>query len=109
MTSALAGKASTQDLASGLAAKLAKPSVLTLSLSVEGWSGGTEQTVQAEGVSADETSQEIHVMPATDSIKAWMDAGVYCSGQSEGRLTFTADSTPKAAITVYVTVWEVGA
>ena len=83
---------------------MAPPKVLTVQLTA---SGGTTQTVDAAGVLADETAQEIHIMPKASDMKAYMDAGAYCSGQAAGTLTFTMDTAPSQDITVYVTIWAV--
>jgi hypothetical protein len=37
---------------------------------------------------------------------AWYDAGVYCSGQSAGALTFTTSDTPTTDLTAYVVITE---
>lgn len=87
----------------GTAATMNRPAVLTLSLGTT-WTNSS-QTVAASGVVADETKQLIQVMPASASMKAYMDAGVYCSGQSAGNLTFTCSSAPSATLTVYAVVW----
>ncbi len=81
-----------------------RPAQATVVLTQDGWTDGA-QTVTAAGVLADETAQEIHVMPRTGDMKAYMDAGIYCSGQSDGRLTFTCDSPPEGDVTVYVTIY----
>lgn len=81
-----------------------KPSVLTLKLTSAGWSS-LAQTVTASGVVASETAQEIHVMPAAASMKNYMAAGVYCSAQAAGKLTFTCSTAPSTDLTVYATVW----
>ncbi len=102
----LKGNGSTVEPAQAGTDYVAPPKKLTVTLTNAGWNGDTEQTVTAQGVSADEEAQEIHVMPASKDIKAYMDAGVYCSGQGENELSFTCDAAPEADITVYVTVWE---
>lgn len=102
----LKGNGSTVEPAQAGIDYVAPPKKLTVTLTNAGWNGGTEQTVTAQGVSADEEAQEIHVMPASKDMKAYMDAGVYCSCQGENELSFTCDAAPEADITVYVTVWE---
>ena len=55
-------------------------------------------------VSATETAQEIHVTPATASMTAYMEAGVYASAQAAHRITFTASEKPTADLTVYAVI-----
>lgn len=83
---------------------IAPPKVLTVTLTT---AGGTTQNVAASGVLADETAQEIHIMPKASDMKAYMDAGAYCSGQGADQLTFTLSAAPASNITVYVTIWAV--
>lgn len=87
---------------------MGKPALLTLTLSGGGWSESGEkftQQVSADGILADETAQEIHPMPKAASMTAYQEAGIYCSGQEAGKLTFTALSKPETDLGVYVTVW----
>lgn len=79
-----------------------------VSLTVAGWDGSTkQQTVSVADVVADETAQLILPMPAAASMTAYNDAGIQCTAQAAGKLTFTADTVPTAAIDVYVTVTPV--
>ena len=92
-----------------LNAKAAKPTRVTVSLSVTGWTqnsttGLYTKAVTVSGVSATETAQMIHVTPANASRTAYMDAGVYASAQAANSLTFSASSVPTAALTVYVVI-----
>lgn len=79
----------------------------TITLSSTRWTASGSvytQTATVSGVSATETEQEIHVTPATASMSAYMEAGVYASGQAANKITFTADSVPKANLTVYAVI-----
>lgn len=79
-----------------------------VTLIVAGWdSTAKTQTVNVTGVLADETKQLILPMPATASMSAYTEAGIMCTGQAAGKLTFTADTVPTASIDVYVTVTPV--
>ena len=62
------------------------------------------QTVTISGVSATETEQEIHVTPASASMIAYMEAGVYASGQAANQITFKASKKPTVNLTVYVVI-----
>ena len=84
----------------------AKPKVVPVTLTAAGWSDNT-QTVTVSGVSADETAQLIQPMPSAASQAAYIEAGILCTGQAEGSLTFTAETTPTEDLTVYVALTEV--
>lgn len=72
----------------------------TVTLTAAGWSSNT-QTVNVPNIKANST---VIVSPAPASFKVYGEAGVYCSAQAEGKLTFTCDSVPTAAITVNVVI-----
>lgn len=79
----------------------------TVTLSSTGWTASGDvytQTATVSGVSATETEQEIHVTPATASMTAYMEAGVYASGQAANQITFTASEKPTADLTVYAVI-----
>lgn len=85
-----------------------KPKAHKVTLTTAGWdSTAKTQTVNVTGVLADETKQLILPMPATASMSAYTEAGIMCTGQAAGKLTFTADTVPTAAIEVYVTISDV--
>lgn len=70
-----------------------------VTLSNTGWSGNT-QTVSAPGVTA---YSYLTVGPAPTSLTLAGEAGVYCSGQGDGTLTFTCTQTPGTSLNfVYV-------
>lgn len=76
-----------------------------ITLTAAGWDGTAKtQTVTVSGVSTTETAQEIHVTPATASMTAYMEAGVYASGQAANQITFTASEVPTADLTVYAVI-----
>lgn len=80
-----------------------KPTAQTVKLGGAGWSNHT-QSAAVSGVSADETAQLITITPALENQQAYMNAGVRCTGQSAGHLTFTCDTVPAADLTVYVVI-----
>lgn len=85
-----------------------KPKAHKVTLTVAGWdSTAKTQTVSVTGVLADETKQLILPMPTSASMSAYNDAGIQCTAQAAGKLTFTADTVPTAEIDVYVTVTPV--
>ena len=79
----------------------------TVTLSSTGWTASGDvytQIATVSGVSATETAQEIHVTPATASMTAYMESGVYASAQASNRITFTASEVPTADLAVYVVI-----
>lgn len=79
-----------------------------VTLTVAGWNSSTkQQTVAVADVVADETAQLILPMPAAASMATYNDAGIQCTAQAAGKLTFTADTVPTVAIDVYVTITPV--
>lgn len=74
----------------------------TATLSTSGWSSGT-QTVTVSGVTANST---VIVSPAAASFEAYCKAMVRCTAQAANSLTFTAKTTPTAALTVNVLIVE---
>lgn len=79
-----------------------------VTLTVAGWNSSTkQQTVAVADVVADETAQQIIPMPAAASMSAYNDAGIRCTGQGAGTLTFQCETVPTVAIAVYVTITPV--
>lgn len=76
-----------------------------VSIPTSAWSG-TTATVSALAVTA---TNDVIVAPAPASISAWAAAGVYCSAQGAGTLTFTCSTVPTAALTANVMAFEGGA
>lgn len=79
----------------------------TVTLSSTGWTASGDvytQTATVSGVSATETAQEIHVTPATASMTAYMESGVYASAQAANQITFTASEKPTVDLTVYAVI-----
>ena len=85
-----------------------RPKAHKVTLTVAGWDSSTkQQTVNCAGVVASETAQQIVPMPAAASMTAYNNAGIQCTAQGAGTLTFTAETVPTAAIDVYVTITPV--
>ena len=72
----------------------------TGSLTVAGWSGSA-QVLSVTGVTS---SSCVIVAPAPDSLEAYAAAGVRCTAQASGQLTFTSQSVPTEALTVNVAI-----
>ena len=83
---------------------LSAPVARTATLTVAGWSG-TTQTVSVTGVTTDSI---LTVTYAPASHDAWLDAGVYCSAQGAGTLTFACDTVPTAALTANIVILSWG-
>ena len=75
--------------------------VTQVSITVANWNATTTCTKSVTGVT---TSNSVIVSPAPSSISDYVSAGVYCSAQGAGTLTFTASSTPTADLTVNVMI-----
>lgn len=91
--------------------KAEKPDAVIVTLTADGWNSTAKtQTVTAVGVLADESKQLITPTPAAASRVVYYDAGIFCTGQAAGTLTFTArKGVPSVDLTVYVTIQEVKA
>lgn len=88
--------------------KTAQPVAHLVTLAVSSWNSSAKtQTVSVADVVADESAQQILPMPAAASMSAYNDAGILCTGQGAGTLTFTADTVPTADLQVYVTITPV--
>lgn len=99
-----AAMVSQDDLDAALAAlKIPKIAAVAVTLPAAGWSEKA-QTVSVAGVKAD---NEVIVRPAPSSHTAWLDAGVYCSAQGAGTLTFACEDTPTGDLTANVLIVEV--
>lgn len=77
---------------------------VAVTLAADGWSG-SQQTVTVTGVTGDEESCHVIPSPAPSSRETYAEAGIYCSAQADGALTFTCESVPSEAITVNVAVF----
>lgn len=73
---------------------------VAVTLAAASWSN-LAQTVNVSGVTANNT---VIVTPAPASYDAYCEAGVYCSAQASGSLTFKCTSAPTAALTVNVLI-----
>ena len=86
-----------KSIANGKCSKTEK----TASLTVSGWGTGLTQTVSVSGVTASNT---VIAAPNADSHAAYAEANVRCTAQASGKLTFTCDEVPTAALTVNVVI-----
>lgn len=81
------------------------PIYRTVTLSTSGWNSSSKtQTVTVQGVLANETAQKITPMPKISSMSAYNAAGIQCTNQAANSLTFTCQTIPTAALTVYVVI-----
>lgn len=74
---------------------------MQVSITVANWNATTTCTKSVTGVTA---SNDVIIAPDPASISDYTSAGVYCSAQASGTLTFTAASTPTADLTVNVMI-----
>ena len=77
-----------------------KHAAKTATLTAAGWSDSS-QTVAVEGVTASNT---VFVAPDSASQEVWGKAGIVCTAQSAGSLTFTCKSAPTAAVTANIVI-----
>lgn len=80
----------------------AKHKTQTGILTLSNWSG-LSQTINVSGVTETNT---IIPAPAPDSYSAYIDAGVYCSSQSSGALTFKCSYTPEKNLNVNILILD---
>ena len=80
--------------------KQEKHEPVSVSLSTSGWSS-MAQTVSVGNVTINST---VVVTPAPESHSSYGEAGVYCSAQANGALTFKCTDTPKSNLTVNVLI-----
>lgn len=78
-----------------------------ITLPASGWSNGTI-TVSVDGVTSDSTQTAIITTAAADSIDAYLDSGVKCSGQGDGTLTFSCTSDPSVDLIVNIIILKKG-
>ena len=69
-------------------------------LSVGGWSNST-QTISNSNIGQ---YDDVIVSPASNSIDDYVAAGIRCTNQAAGSLTFTCTTTPSSAIHVNILV-----
>jgi len=109
---ALEAKGLIGDVAEAAAADIeaAMPQRRTMTLSAAGWTGSAApytQTVEVAGVRADEAGQLVQIVPAGASRTIWDTAGVQCTAQGAGKLTFSARAKPGGDLIVYAILQEV--
>ena len=78
-----------------------------ITLLASSWTN-TQQTVTCTGISADETSQVVTIVPALASTDIYTDCGVYCTGFAANTLIFSADTVPNEDLTIYVAIEQAG-
>lgn len=80
--------------------------MVVVSLPQSGWAEFS-QTIEVQGVLADETLQLITPTPSFESMQAYYEAQILVTAQSENGLTFTCTQTPTTDLTVYIVIMEV--
>ena len=88
----------------------AKPTGRSVTLTADNWTGTAapySQTVAVPGVLADEAVQLVQIVPTADSMDVWKAAGVMCTAQAVGKLTFTAEEKPGGSLKIFVVLQEV--
>lgn len=87
-----------KSLVATISEKQTKHTKQAITLSYSSWSNKT-QTVSVTGVTASNT---VFVTAAPTSIEAYSAAGIICTTQGNGTLTFTCKYTPSLNITINV-------
>lgn len=100
---AIANKSEVDEVDSKANAKQAKFRALTATLSVSGWASNTQQ-VSIQNL---QPSDLVQVAPAPAAVDAYAAAGIICTEQAEGKLTFTCKTVPTESINVHVVVWSI--
>lgn len=77
-------------------------STTTASLGTTGWSNNSK-TVNVTGVTA---SNVVIISPAPADADAWADAGIICTAQGSGTLTFECDTVPSSSLTANILILE---
>lgn len=85
-----------------------KPQAYNVTLQASGWdSSAKTQTVEVEGVVAEESSQMIIPMPSIAQQSVYNNAGIQMTNQGDGFVVFTAETVPTVDIQVWVVVQAV--
>lgn len=81
----------------------APPTLTSVTLAAASWSATDKtQTVSVSGVLLETSPQVVTVSPNLANQEAYLAAGVRCTAQAAGKLTFTADTVPTDDLTVYI-------
>ena len=83
--------------------KQAQHSVTTITIATTAWNSST-LTTSAQSVTGVTASNTVVVSPHPDDFTAYGEAGIYCSAQGSGTLTFKCTTVPSAAIKVNVMI-----
>lgn len=73
---------------------------VTVTLSASSWSNST-QTVNVNGVTATNT---IMVSSSPENLSAYNAAGIYCSAQGNGSLTFNCEAAPSEDVSANIMI-----
>lgn len=82
----------------------AQKATRTATLTTAGWAASGDAFTQQVNVTGVTAANDVIVSPAPASRAAYNEAGCYCSAQASGKLTFTCDAKPDAALTVNVLI-----
>lgn len=73
---------------------------VTVTLSASGWNDSS-QTVSVSGATATNT---IMVSSSPENLSAYNEAGIYCSAQGSGNLTFNCETTPSTDVNANIMI-----
>ncbi len=87
-----------------------QPTSMSVTLLASGWDATAQtQTVSVSGVSANESEQLIHPVPALINQAEYYEAGIMCIGQAANSLTFEAEAIPSGDLIIYIAIQQVNA
>lgn len=87
--------------------KITPISTTTATLTASGWTTSDDTTTQTVNVTGVTATSVLLVSSAPANHTAWIEAGVYCSAQGAGTLTFTCTDTPEDSLTANIMIMEV--
>ena len=78
--------------------------IANVTLTAAGWASALTQTVNVDGVTADRNTCHVIATPDSWSHDAYGEAGVRCTTQADGKLTFLAMEKPEIDLQVNVLI-----
>jgi hypothetical protein len=89
-----------------LVTPIVQKSSATVTLSTSAWSSSLTATVSVASVTADSDVIVAYQSTSQNNWDTCMAAGIRCSNQESGKLTFTAKSKPTASVTLVIMVFK---
>lgn len=83
-----------------------KQSVVPVRIETNDWNENVAE-VSVSGVIADDDAQMVQIVPKPASAEDFADAGVVCTTQANGSLSFSCTQTPEADIELYAVLTKI--